>query len=119
MGGARTQNRGNVSSHCPDWLMNADANGIHKRCVFAGDSAGGGLCLRLLQAVNADDSMQLPCCAWPISAWTNLTGFDKRKNKGLDALVSKISIDGVAKICAGNFDKEKDLLIKDASFGDL
>lgn len=52
------------------WLL---ANGFESRNIlFAGESAGGGLCLALLLAVK-ENKMPLPVAAVAISPWTDLT----------------------------------------------
>eukprot|EP01084_Bolivina_argentea_P032898 60892_1 len=63
-------NRKNISSNCPNDLLNVNATNLQKRIVFAGDSAGGNLCLLSLQRINGIKDLDLPCCAWLIAPWT-------------------------------------------------
>merc|ERR1719410_2027827 len=89
-----------------------DGSKMHGNCVFAGDSAGGGLCLLLLQRVNEDETLHLPCCAWTISPWTKMTGFGKRDNTKIDAMLYDASMDVIVNACVGNMDVESGKLVK-------
>ena len=63
------------------WLL---AKGVSSsNIVFAGDSAGGGLCLAMLLALR-DQGLPLPAAAVAISPWTDLkcTGQSYRSNAG-------------------------------------
>lgn len=64
------------------------ANGAHaRRCVIAGDSAGGGLALATLVALR-DAGDPLPAGVVTFSAWTDLatTGASMRENNGRDPM---------------------------------
>ena len=112
--GVRTQQRQRVSDHCPQWLLEMDGGQVHKKCVFAGESAGGGLCLLLLQAINADKSLSLPCCTWRLSPWTNITfnNIDKRPNAKIDAMLHDKLMDLLPNILVGNYDIEKGKMVR-------
>ena len=63
------------------WLLEQGV--ISSNIVFAGDSAGGGLCLATLLAIR-DKGIPLPAAAVALSPWTDLecTGESYRKNAG-------------------------------------
>jgi acetyl esterase/lipase len=63
------------------WLLSQGV--LSSNVVFAGDSAGGGLCLATLLALR-DKGLPLPAAAVALSPWTDLrcTGASYRKNAG-------------------------------------
>jgi epsilon-lactone hydrolase len=63
-----------------DYLLSHGYN--HENIVFAGDSAGGGLCLATLLAIK-DKGLPLPAAAAALSPWTDLmlTGISYQTNK--------------------------------------
>lgn len=70
--------------------------------ALAGDSAGGGLVLAVLQALAASGE-PVPACAVTFSAWTDLTasGASVRDNKRSDTLLSRRAILRGARAYAG------------------
>ena len=67
------------------WLL---AQGFSSsKIVFAGDSAGGGLCLATLLAIK-DQRIPLPAAAVALSPWTDLknTGESLKTNEKVDTL---------------------------------
>ena len=46
----------------------------------------------------------MPCCAWPISLWTSVTGFDDReiRNRMRDTMLTGMSVN----LAVGNIDME-------------
>eukprot|EP01083_Nonionella_stella_P139467 425446_1 len=93
-----------VSSNCPLFLVELEPQNAHRKIVLSGDSAGGGLCLLALQAINKDPSLNMACCAWPISPWTNVGGFDRKRNEMIDAMVDTSSSDIVPHLIIGNIE---------------
>lgn len=75
--------------------------------VFAGDSAGGGLCLATLLALK-DKRLPLPAAAVALSPWTDVknTGDSWQRNARVDALIWKEAQTVFAKYYAGNRDPE-------------
>jgi acetyl esterase/lipase len=85
------------------WLL---AQGIEaSRIVVAGDSAGGNLCLGLLQRLR-HDRLPMPACALAMSPLTDATfgGDSVRRNDGLDPMFT-----------ASGFHKLAPLYLRDAS----
>lgn len=73
--------------------------------VFAGDSAGGGLCLATLLALK-DKRLQLPAAAVALSPWTDVknTGDSWQRNAKVDTLIWKEAQTVFGKYYAGNCD---------------
>lgn len=83
------------------WMLEQDIapSGI----VFAGDSAGGGLCLATLLALR-DQGIEMPAGAVALSPWTDLqnTGESLKSNVKVDALTWAESWTIFSKYYAGN-----------------
>ena len=81
------------------WLLEGGADPA--RLAVAGDSAGGGLALVLLQRLR-DLRMPLPACASLLSPWTDLTcsGESMRINRGKDPIIRPRVIAGFARLYA-------------------
>lgn len=83
------------------WLL---AQGVEAQHIaIAGDSAGGGLTLATLVALR-DAGDPLPCCAAPLSPWTDLafTGATHKTNLAVDPMVNEESLTLMAKAYLGN-----------------
>lgn len=89
----------------------------HQNVVFAGDSAGGGLCLATLLAIK-DKSLPLPAAAAVLSPWTDLTLSGKSY---IDNANVCLSPEGSAQHCsvlyAGETDRKNPFV--SPLFGDL
>lgn len=91
------------------WLL---AQGYKpNKIAIAGDSAGGGLTLATLLKLR-DDKAELPACAIPISAWTDMegTGASVKTRAAADPMVGSSSLSGMAKHYVGNADPKNPLL---------
>jgi acetyl esterase/lipase len=91
------------------WLL---ARGTRpERLVLAGDSAGGGLTLALLQRVR-DLNMPLPAAAALLSPWTDLAGTVESRIRlnGIDPIFTGERLNALANFYAGTEDKHNPLL---------
>ena len=97
-----------ITDNCPQYLIDLPVENMNKKIIIAGDSAGGNLCLLTLQAIKEKESLGMPCCAWPISPWTSLTGFDDReiRNKMRDTMLTGLYSDITVNLAVGNMDME-------------
>lgn len=79
------------------WLLEQGVS--PRKVVIMGESAGGGLCLALLQALR-DQGMPLPAAAMALSPWTDLklTGASYRTK--VRACMSPI---GMSQVCSGYY----------------
>ncbi|GCE08220.1 alpha/beta hydrolase [Dictyobacter aurantiacus] len=82
------------------WLLSKGYSAQH--IVLAGDSAGGGLTLALLQTVR-DRNLPLPAAAALISPWTDLAGTVKSRSaqEAVDPIFSGDTINALAHFYAG------------------
>jgi acetyl esterase/lipase len=76
------------------WLLNTHAGA---RIAFAGDSAGGGLCLSAMLAAR-DQGLPLPCACFTMSAWTDLEakGASYQANAACDPIHPRAMILAIA-----------------------
>lgn len=91
------------------WLLAHGTKPEH--IVLAGDSAGGGLSLALLQAVR-DQHLPMPAGAALISPWTDLVGTveSRTTRDAVDPIFSGSMINFLANFYAGTEDKHNPLL---------
>lgn len=92
-----------------DYLINQGY--LPQNIVFAGDSAGGGLCLSLLQKLR-NENLPLPCACVLLSPWTDLavTGQNVEKNVVNDPLVRVDKMKEWGKIYAGKYELTNPLI---------
>lgn len=97
------------------WLLGQDVSPA--RIVFAGDSAGGGLCLATMIALR-DQGIPLPAAAVALSPWTDLkcTGASYKTNAG-----SCLSPEGMWTVCSKHYagDNDPGLPYISPLYGDL
>lgn len=97
------------------WLLDQEVSPA--RIVFAGDSAGGGLCLATMLALK-DQGIPLPAAAVALSPWTDLkcTGASYKTNAG-----SCLSPDGMWTVCSKHYTGNSDPRLPYISplYGDL
>jgi len=72
------------------WRFLRDQNIPAGHIAIGGDSAGAGLTLALIRRLR-DAQAELPCCAWLISPWTDLTmsGWTLSSRDAIDPLIHK------------------------------
>src|SRR6185437_7705466 len=72
------------------WRFLRDQNIPASHIAIGGDSAGAGLTLALIRRLR-DALAELPCCAWLISPWTDLTmsGWTLSSRDAIDPLIHK------------------------------
>jgi len=72
------------------WRFLRDQNMPAGHIAIGGDSAGAGLTLALIRRLR-DAQAELPCCAWLISPWTDLTmsGWTLSSRDAIDPLIHK------------------------------
>ena len=90
------------------WLL---AQGyLPEHIAISGDSAGGGLTLATLLSLSADGLPQ-PAAAVPLSPWTDMegTGESMTTNAGVDLLVQKEALQGMAAAFLGEGDRRDPL----------
>jgi acetyl esterase/lipase len=68
-----------------------------RRIAVGGDSAGGGLTVALIERLR-DAGEELPCCAWLVSPWTDLTmsGETLATKDAVDPIIHKSYLDELA-----------------------
>jgi acetyl esterase/lipase len=91
------------------WLLSQGARPEH--LVVAGESAGGGLALALLQRVR-DLKLPMPAAAALQSPWTDLAGTveSRRSREALDPLFTGAGLNALANVYAGTTEKDNPLL---------
>jgi acetyl esterase/lipase len=77
------------------WLARQGIDATH--VAVGGDSAGGGLTLALIATLR-DTRSDLPCCAWLVSPWTDLTlsGATLASKDAVDPLIHKAYLEELA-----------------------
>jgi monoterpene epsilon-lactone hydrolase len=91
------------------WLLTRGTKPEH--IVLAGDSAGGGLALALLQTLR-DKDMPMPAGAVLFSPWTDLVGTveSRTSRNGVDPIFTKEAINALGRIYPGTEDAHNPLI---------